>query len=194
MDINEQLLNNIEKNNIDEVIKLLNKGADINYNNGKPLDYGIDTKDYQMVKLLLDMGANMDNGFFLSNTCENNNSEIVELLLKEGIDCNEHFDTLVESCIYNDNGNNLSLLIEYGIIQIQMITNQEIYFEDTNKYMLIWDACLEKKKKNILEFIINHYPEIIPNDINTSLIEQQYIQKYNFIKMLINRNLIDVPD
>jgi hypothetical protein len=190
-EINKQLVDNIQKNNIDEVIKLLNKGADVNYNNGRPLCYGIDTKDCRMIKLLLDRGAIMY-GVVLCNACDTNNSEIVELLLKEGINYNGIPDTLINICIFNDDSNSLSLLIQYDIVQITI--NQKIFFREINKYMTIWNICLKKKKKNMLEFIMNNHPEIIPKIINKSYIKRKDIQKYNFVKMLINRNLIDIPN
>jgi hypothetical protein len=99
---------------------------------------------------------------------------------------------VIKLCICNDDIDNLKLLIQYDTIQL--VANQTIYFYTINEELLIWNACLKMRAKNILEFIVNHCPEIIPNDIDTSSIEQKDIQKYNFIKMLINRNLIDIPN
>jgi hypothetical protein len=122
----------------------------------------------------------------------------------------------------------MKLLIKHDIIKI--VINEKIYFFKPDEHLTIFDACLKRKAKNILEFIINNHPEIlgsfrspklpgdlatreilgsfrspklpgdlatreiIPQDIDYSLIERQDIQKYNFIKMLINRNLTDIPD
>jgi len=77
--INDRLMTNIYENNIDEilgsfrspklpgdsatreVIKLIKKGADVNYKNDLPLFHCIEENKYEMIKILIDMGADIDN-------------------------------------------------------------------------------------------------------------------------------------
>lgn len=198
---NEQLIKNINKNNIDEVIKLLHEGADIDCVNGYPLIHSIQKGYYQLTKLLLDMNANINinNGIALFFACMYNENEITELLLNKGIHyqpIDNDYNEIIMLCIKNDNSYNLELLTEHDIIKI--IANQKLNFMDYGTKqifnLVIFDTCLKHKSKNIIEFLIDNHPEIIPEDIDESLIKQKDIRKYNFIKMLINRNLIDVPD
>jgi ankyrin repeat protein len=113
--LNKQLLDNIRENNMDEVIRLLKNGADINYDGGEPVYYSIKLNHDNMTKLLINMGAeiniidydllscsigennygitkllldldiNISAGSPLFYACEEGNSEIVELLLSRGI-------------------------------------------------------------------------------------------------------------
>jgi len=138
--------------------------------------------NYQMTKMLLDKGANVnhDGGYLLCVACRSGNSAIVQLLLNAGIHyCKNIYGSLVEDCIYSDNIDSLKLLIEFDIVN--MINEN---------YGSVRNKCLEHKSKNIIQFIIDHYPEIVI-DIR---IKKRDIKKYNFIKMLINRNIIDVAD
>lgn len=73
----------------------------------------------------------------------------------------------------------MELLIQYNIINVD--NNESIFYQ-----------CLKRKAKNILEFIINNYPEIIHTITISST--KKNIRIYRFIKMLINRNIIDIPD
>jgi hypothetical protein len=44
----------------------------------------------------------------------------------------------------------------------------------------------------MIEYLINNYPETIPNNILS--VQKDDIHKYNFVKMLVTRNLIDIAD
>jgi len=183
--INAQLMMSICENNVDEVVKLLNKGADINYDHGQPLKYYIQKNNIEVVRLLLDMGSNpnIDGGAPLIYACSITNYKMVELLLNEGIDYDkERYGTLIDDCIYNDDVDSLKLLIQFDIIDI---INDECYESP-------WKICLRHKALNMIEFIIDNYPEMIHD--NETHIRQEDIDKYNFIKMLVDRNLIDVAD
>jgi hypothetical protein len=193
-DINELLIDNIKKNNINEIIQLLKNGADIDYNLGIPLYYAIMSESCVTVKLLIDMGAdiNINHGYFLCDTCRYGYGEITLLLIKEGI----IFDTkkynpilLINLCIPNDDVDSLVALIQHDILKIT--SNEMLYYPRYNESMSISDACLRFKAKKILEFLINNHREIIPNKL---LVKTNHIEKYNFIKMLIDKNLLDIPD
>jgi len=161
-DINNQLLINIEQNNIGEVIRLLNEGADINY----------------------------QDGYLLYIACQCGYHEIIKILLNEGINYDKQwFGSLLGYCICHDDVDSLKLLIQFDLVNI---VDDKYFINDYNwQQKSIQDLCIEKRAKNIFEFIIDNYPEIIPNDIH---ICKEDIQKYSFIKMLINRDFIDVPD
>jgi hypothetical protein len=176
-------------NNIVEVINLIHEGADINYGFGLPIEYAIESNNFELAKVLIDMGAEIYICQFLRTAYVSN--EFFELLLNEGI--RYDIDTeLIEMCLTNDNDQILALLIRYDIIKI--IPNQQIYLYATNEFLSIMDACLRFKAKKILEFFIHNYSEIIPSTINKSLFKRKDIKKHNFIKMLINRNIIDIAD
>jgi len=193
-EINDQLIDNIKQNNIDEVIRILDEGVDINYMSNVPIRLAIKLNKYEITKILIDHNANIDHsyGILLHFACVRGHNEIVGLLLNEGINYNkEIYGSLIEPCISNDDVDSLRLLIQFNLEELTVDENIRLKsdYEET-----IWDACLEYKAKNIIEFIINNYSEIIPENINEFPIKQQDIQTYNFIKMLINRNFIDVPD
>jgi len=197
-DIDEKLLDSVCKNNIDKVKYFLENGADIDYNNGSPLYFSLKYNYCDMTKLLIYMGANVniDNNNLLYIVCDIGNSEMVELLLCSGINFNGDTQQIIASCIINDDINSLKLLIQYDIIEL--IPDEKFYFYKINTLVndemkiSIWNACIYIKAKNIMEFIINYYPEIIANDDTN--VKKEDINKYNFIRILINRNLIDVPD
>lgn len=52
--LNEQFLESVEKNDIDETIKLIKKGADINYYDGCAFLMSIDIGSYEIAKLLFE--------------------------------------------------------------------------------------------------------------------------------------------
>jgi ankyrin repeat protein len=196
--INKQLIENIKLNNIDEVITLLDQGANVNYEPdiidadiGTPLYIAVTMNHYQIAKILLNRGAdiNYGRGYLLYRACSNGNGGMIELLLNEGINYNkEHLGSLIGFCIHNDNVNDLKLLIQHDIINVIDEQYYDIFWQKKSA----WKTCIENKAKNILEFIIENYPEIIQYD--NIHIREEDINKYNFIKMLINRNLIDIAD
>jgi ankyrin repeat protein len=209
-DLGELLMQNIRENNIDEIMKILELGIDINdkmnakettfedeINMKNPLVHSIECGNYEITKLLIDMGAdvNINFGYGLMTACRQGNNDIIRLLVEEGIQFDkEHFNPsdLIGQCICHDDVDSLILLINHGIVEI--IPHDDLYIERIYDYATIWNACMELRTKNILEFIIDNYPDVIPNNINKSLVNRKDKKKYNFIKMLINRNFIDIPD
>jgi len=191
-DINVQLLRHIKSNNASEVIKCLENGADINHNDGDPLMFAIMSKNYELTKLLIDNDADVDvhDGILLMIACERPDCEIkiIELLLQRGISYGYDIDAL-EFCILNDNVDALKLLLQYDAVK--MIPDDIFLYNDEHGYVSIYKKCILVKAVNVLEFIINNYPEIIPDN---TFIKDKDIKKYNFIKMLINKNIIDIAD
>jgi ankyrin repeat protein len=191
-DINEELLRYIKQNNIDKIVELLNKDANLNYGDGIPLWCAVKFSSYDVVKLLIDVGANVNvmHGYLICEASERNNHEIMELLIKEGIHYNDQYDILIEQCINRDDIHSLKLFIEHDIVKI---TTNELRYHRVDDYLLFFEECINTRAKNMLEFIIINYPHIISNNAG-SLIEQTDIKKYNFMKMLVERNLIDIAD
>jgi len=193
VNINQELCDSVMENDINEVIKLINKGANLNYYNGLPLFTSIKENYYELTKLLINENANINinEGSLLVTACGSGNSDIVKLLLDNGINYNGKDSDLIRMCIYNDDSHSLAILIQNNMAKIFPKKTICMY---GNINLLIFDACVLFQAANILQFIIDNYPKIIPNNIHKSLIKQKDVQKYNFIKMLINRNLIDIPD
>jgi len=192
VNINQKLCDNVMKNNTNEVIELINKGANIDAYGGMPLMYSIQSNDYPMTKLLLSMNANINikEGFLLYLACDKGHYEIVELLLNEGINYTDTYNLLIQLCIQNDDDISLVLLVQHNIVKI--IIDQKFYLVEINEWISLFDVCLRNKAKKILQFIIDNYPEITPN--HPLLVKQKTVKKYRFIKMLIDRNIIDVAD
>jgi len=193
--IDNQLMMHIYKNDIEGVIKTLDNGADIDCFESSAIKAAIDRDNYQLVKLLVDRGANIDhyaNDLLHIACC---NDEIVKLLLDEKIkyiNGDQYSTNLFDACLYHDNSYSLLMLIEYNMIRIT--ADKVIYFHIDDSFFSIFDVSLRTKKKNVLEFLLNNYPQIVPNDIDRTLIKEEDITTYNFIKMLVNRNLIDLQD
>lgn len=184
-DLDIALIAYISQNDINKVIELINNGADVNYNN-LPLFSSIDLGHYEITKVLLDYGANINinNGILLNTACDRDNMEIVELLLKEGIAINKTDIVPIIYCVQNDNVDMLKLLIEYNYFTI-----------DKNLVRKIWNVCIKtNNRKNILEYIVDNHINLIPKPIRLSSINKNTVKKYNFIGMLVNRNLIDIQD
>jgi len=190
----DQFMNAVGKNDVNAVIKRLQKGININDNNDA-LEYAICEDYVELAKTLIYHGANINirNGDLLLIACHcNKNNEIVELLLKEGINYVDNPNILIEDCVYMDDDHALTLLIQYNMVTIDVDT--KIYTYDRTEILHIFDACVAFKSKNILQLLIDNYPEIIPRNINKTSVNGKDVKKYKFIKMLINKNIVDIPD
>jgi ankyrin repeat protein len=182
----DQFIDEIENNNIEQVNKLLNEGADIHYNNDLPLMISSYRGYYEMTKFLLDNGANI-NATYRYNcpiiyACLNDHIHILELLLERGanIENNDIInDNIINSCFIKDSIESLKLLIKHGFTFDTYIQNA---FTKSVKY----------KSKNILQFILDNYSQNILN--KNIFVGQKNIKKYRFIRMLVDREIIDLPD
>jgi ankyrin repeat protein len=176
--------------NIKKVTKLLDKGADIHNNNDEVLMCAIANGLYDMTKLLIDKGANiyavnLTDRTAISCACRYKHLNIVELLFQEGAQLNNYdnyrLSEMIRVCIENDDVECLQILIEHGL-----------KIDEFNSLNESFD--LRTKKKNILEFILDNYPDVIKNhDIEIDISDKD-INKYHFIKMLVERQFIDLPD
>jgi ankyrin repeat protein len=219
--INRQLITNVKKNDIKEVTRLLKKGANANYNRTKSLHCSIKRGNFTITQLLIDYGADLNydhnralfvsitssefeitkilvaNGINIDAHCGEaleiayncNDVETIELLLKEGINYCKDSDELLVACIYYDNIETMMLLVFYKIIEIDDLKH---YFKSWMDEIL--KACYSEKKINMLEYLITNHKDIVTNDIGHLSVKTKDIKKYNFIKMLVTRNLIDIAD
>ena len=87
------LLDAVIANNMNEVRKLVNCGADVNYKNFKgatPLVFSVHRNYYEMTKLLIDLGANINyrgsGGSIFVITIQFGHYEIAKLLIDAGTD------------------------------------------------------------------------------------------------------------
>jgi hypothetical protein len=98
-----------------------------------------------------------------------------------GVDCGDDRDQieLMHHCCYADDIEMLKSLITYGF-----------KFDICGSTIL--NICIDNERKNILEFILQNYPDLIRN--YQPMADKEQINKYHFIKMLVDRELIDIPD
>ena len=185
MDIHDELLKNVKENNILKVKQLIENDIhnNIDIDQASPLIISAEKGFYDMTKLLLDSGANInvDNSAALLYACVCERSHIVKLLLDEGINTgNKHFQKeLFFESLYNDDVETMMILMEHGL-------DADINY--------IFKGCIALHKQNILQFITNNYPEVIENITVDLYNQQKKINIYRFIKMLIDREIIDIAD
>jgi len=181
------LIDAIDNKNIEDVRTLIKKGGKKLFNKEYTLIRGVLSGDYNIIKLLINEGANI-NVFVggmspLTCACKHGYAHIMELLFQEGATLDDYADfyslSLIYFCLNNDNIESLKLLIQHGFDFDGFLSNSIV-------------QSLKCQKKNILEFIINNYPDAVKNHEIT--IKQKNIKKYLFIKMLIDREVIDVSN
>ncbi len=91
---------------------LLENGANVNANNGSALYQSCFHASVDMVKWLLDHGADVNDCLALDRACMNGDSEMVELLLEHGADVNAHDNVALQSACYFGNMKIVNLLLE----------------------------------------------------------------------------------
>jgi len=183
--IDEKLLGAVEFNDILEVIDLLIDGADLHCYDDEPIRESAWRGHYEITELLLERGANINaiseyNETPLTLACKSyaDNMRMIEFLLQNGADITlGNPKPIIDSCIEIDKADVLRLLCEHGI-------------QFDKKYVL--RASIIRKHKNTIEFLLDKYPNIT---INTRFaIEKSDVHVCQFIKMLIDRELIDIFD
>lgn len=136
-------INAINNGNIQEMIHLLENGADINLENSLLLSKAIQSNNYDSVKFLLDNGINTNSRNFLSEAIES--IDILELLLENKIN-NDINQAFLRSC-KNNFPDAVQILIKYG-------TN--IHYNN-DKPLII--SC-KKGFINIVEILLNNGADI----------------------------------
>lgn len=67
--LNQHLIRAVSKNDVDDISKLLNLGADVNYDKSPVLVTALRFKsDLAVIKLLLDAGANVNRVYYRGRT------------------------------------------------------------------------------------------------------------------------------
>jgi len=181
------LIKYVKKDDIKKVTELIEAGADVNCNNGMPLQTCCELDFYKMAKLLLDNEADVnlheeDGKSLLHHACVNSKHKFVRLFLKKGAELGDENDQkeYIKLCITNDDDKTLALLIKYGLD-----------FDD--QVQSVMDKCIKQMKQNVAEYIFNNYPNIDTKNIH-SMIKEDDISTYQFVKILADHNLIDVDN
>ena len=114
-DINELLLKNIRTSNIKNIKMLLDIGADVNYDNGKPLLWS--TYQHSMItELLLNNGADIhaNNDQALICAATNGETDTVALLLKRGANIHAQNDRALRNAIFYEHVSTIKILMDNG--------------------------------------------------------------------------------
>ena len=75
------------KNNNVDIVRTLSKTVDVNTHNGRALKYASENGNTEIVKILLDSGANVNN-YALTQACVNGHTQTVKILLDAGANIN----------------------------------------------------------------------------------------------------------
>lgn len=97
---------------------------------------------------------------------------------------------MILDCIIDNDAESLKLLTDNGLNFDKSI---EYVFDMLIRERYIADNYDTRKRNqnNIIEFLLDNYPDIRLNNI---FVHQEDINKYKFIKMLVNKNMLDLPD
>lgn len=124
----------------------IDSGFDINRNNSQILLQSVNSKNYQIIKFLIDNGINIGENI-LEEACRIKDTPIIKLLLDSGADLHVNNNTIIK-CIY-DNVELIKLLMEYGFdpnSNNNGVMREACYFGkiDVVKYLLsIGVSCIE---------------------------------------------------
>lgn len=111
--IEEQILKAIHWNKIDIVQYLLKQIKNINYNNGAFLEKAASTNRFEIVKLLLEKGANLSYPA-LYQAAGRGYINIVQLFIDHGIDITAENNKALRTAVVNNKLNSVKLLLENG--------------------------------------------------------------------------------
>ncbi len=137
------LINEIEKNNAENVALILKTNIDLNRNyfTDYPIFHAVKKNNIQITKMLLDNGAKLDRGFNseLYQAVKNKNAEMAQLLIDYGAKVN-YIDVLTNnSILYLSLKNNMTEITKQLIRKGVNFDNKSIYY-------------IKKKKINLDEF------------------------------------------
>lgn len=125
------------KGNLEEMYDLINDGQDINEENicgWNALICALEYGQFHLIEKLLEHGAKFNVPEYYTMRSYVDNSEIIELLLKNGANVDqkdEDDDTLLDHCIVADDIPMIQLLMKYGA-KMQKIGRLNIDFRDQN--------------------------------------------------------------
>ncbi|ANB50387.1 putative ankyrin repeat protein [Powai lake megavirus] len=140
--INECLCQAIGNGHTDIVKFLIEEGADINFDNSKPLLYAVKMSHYDIVEMLLKINTiNIYNSYDIAKICcINNNCIILGLLIDNGLNLLDYYNDLLNFCFENKSTDCANLLIQYSCNNFEKIsgtTSQDFcdnydFFDDDN--------------------------------------------------------------
>jgi ankyrin repeat protein len=169
---NETLVMACDNDDYQSVLDLINLSADLNCNDGQPLNKACENNNMKIVSLLLENGA-IPNNDALDAACLNNNCEMVEKLLEYGcipkgdnaltnacivnnleiafllmgFGAKPNIDTLC-ICIEEDNLDILTLLIEHGLD-----------IQESNSFALQY--ALKFKRFKIIQYLVDNGADLL---------------------------------
>jgi len=163
-DINEQMLEASTKGYVNEVMKLLKNGADVdtrNQENFTPLICASRYGRTETAELLIDKGADIEAETIYEDTplawaCFNGHTEIAESLIAAGADIafkNTVGSSLLIIACHNGHTETVKLLLEHSVDISTFNLNDETCFD--NHYQGMWKA------EHSQELIINKQPHNI---------------------------------
>ena len=168
--MNELLLKPNIRNDINEIKKLVDAGANINYKNGELFLYACENNNMTIVSYLLfkRIKTNFNEAMFIS--IQNNNIKIVELLLKK-----VNIFKILKKCY--------SIASEKNRIDIIKFFVNLKYYNDDSIDVMLWTAC----RKNNMDLVNYVFEKFVPNfcQLDTALRISFLYERYEIIDLLI---------
>lgn len=164
------LLKSNIRNDINEIKKLVDRGADINYKNGVLFLYACENNNMAIVSYLLSkkINTNFNEAIFIS--IQNNNANLVEILLKK-----VNVFKILKKCY--------SIASEKNRIDIIKLLVNLKYYNDESIDVMLWTAC---RKNNII--LVNYvFEKFVPNfcQLDSALRISFLYERYEIIDLLI---------
>lgn len=186
MNTNQQLITAIGNNNNQLAMRLLNQGANVNYQierKDTPLFIAVRRNNLDMVKELLNRGANPNIQNDIGDTplleaIDNSNFEIVKELVDHGADLRSHIgETPLIAAVFHNEDEIVEFLLNHGVDPNLQNGNGDI--------PLI--QAVREKNLDIAEELLNHRadPNIQNGNGDTPLIEAVQMKNLEMIKELL---------
>ena len=165
------------------VESLLGMGAGVNMNNGKltPLINSINNKNENLVKILIDAGADVNMFNPLMYAIKNKQINIVKILLEAGANTNSEDQALLKEACKIGNAEIVSLLLEKGGVDIRRLDGYE------NPLYLSFEFCHDE----VFHLLLKHGADInyIIKKFRLPLRHLCENGKYNMIKTLLEAGM-----
>lgn len=146
-DINEGLILACEKGHLKIFYFLLKCGANIHIYSDYPLKTSSENGHYNIVKILLNNGASLDDGKSLILACEKGHYKIVKLLLKFGANVHIFDDAPLRLSVKKCHKDIIKLLLLNGA-NVHAKNNYVLKYSFYNNYMTIYELLLEYIEKS----------------------------------------------
>lgn len=104
----------VYNDHINIVKYLLENGADMDNSTYGPLYWAFDRNNFEIIKLLIEKGADLSRHFYLSLSCLRNQIETVKYLIGKGVDIHENGDHPLHNALQGGHFKIVKLLIEKG--------------------------------------------------------------------------------